>query len=67
MNFEDLQFHEPLFLAWNFAGDPAREVLKDSCQELMLMCRHVRSTFAKAVDDYRTSEKVQAMKIDSKE
>ncbi|KAJ9172434.1 hypothetical protein P3X46_015675 [Hevea brasiliensis] len=36
-------------------GDPAREVLKDGCQNLMLMCHHVRSTFDKAVGDYRTN------------
>ncbi|KAF9665570.1 hypothetical protein SADUNF_Sadunf16G0136800 [Salix dunnii] len=34
-------------------GDPAREVLKDACQNLMMMCQHVRSTLDKAVDDYR--------------
>ncbi|KAJ4725676.1 DNA-directed RNA polymerases I and III subunit like [Melia azedarach] len=48
-------------------GDPASEVLKDACQDLMLMCRHVRSTFDKAVDDFKASNGVQAMKIDSKE
>ncbi|CAK7331372.1 unnamed protein product [Dovyalis caffra] len=36
-------------------GDPAREVLKDACQNLMLMCQHVRSTLDKAVDDYRSN------------
>ncbi|KAL1073739.1 hypothetical protein V6Z11_D11G244200 [Gossypium hirsutum] len=34
----------------------AREVLKDACQNLMLMCRHVRCTFDKA-----------ALKIDSQD
>ncbi|TXG74230.1 hypothetical protein EZV62_002809 [Acer yangbiense] len=48
------------------SGDPAREVLKDACLDLMLMCRHVRSTFDKAVDDFRVNEGVQAMNIDSK-
>ncbi|XP_021603781.1 uncharacterized protein LOC110608795, partial [Manihot esculenta] len=28
-----------------FSGDPAREVLKDGCQYLMLMCQHVRINF----------------------
>lgn len=26
-------------LLWNFVGDQASEVLKDSCQDLMLMCQ----------------------------
>ncbi|XP_020219417.1 DNA-directed RNA polymerases I and III subunit RPAC2 isoform X1 [Cajanus cajan] len=34
-------------------GDPAREVLNDACQDLMLMCQHVRSTFDKAVSDFK--------------
>ncbi|GMI97147.1 RNApolymerase 14 kDa subunit [Hibiscus trionum] len=46
-------------------GDPASEVLKDACQDLMLMCRHVRSTFDKAVEDFKASNAVKAMKIDS--
>ncbi|KAK7266755.1 hypothetical protein RIF29_19409 [Crotalaria pallida] len=37
-------------------GDPAREVLKDGCQDLMLMCQHVRSTFDKAVIDFKIAE-----------
>ncbi|KAK3200250.1 hypothetical protein Dsin_023665 [Dipteronia sinensis] len=58
------------------SGDPAREVLKDACLDLMLMCRHVRSTFDKAVEDFRVNEgvpdskaneRVQAMNIDSEE
>ncbi|CAI0392971.1 unnamed protein product [Linum tenue] len=34
-------------------GDPAREVLKDGCQNLMLMCQHVRGALDKAVADFR--------------
>ncbi|KAG2673279.1 hypothetical protein I3843_13G070600 [Carya illinoinensis] len=34
-------------------GAPAGEVLKDACQDLMMMCQHVRSTFDKAVSDYK--------------
>ncbi|PKI32272.1 DNA-directed RNA polymerases I and III subunit RPAC2 [Punica granatum] len=34
-------------------GEPAREVLKDACQDLMLMCQTVRSTFDKAVADFK--------------
>ncbi|KAH7549960.1 hypothetical protein ACOSP7_025013 [Xanthoceras sorbifolium] len=45
-------------------GDPAREVLKDACQDLMLMCQHVRSTFDKVVVDFRANEGVRAMNID---
>jgi len=37
-------------------GDPSREVLKDACQDLMLMCQHVRSTFDKAVSDFKISK-----------
>ncbi|KAK6247157.1 hypothetical protein QUC31_018722 [Theobroma cacao] len=48
-------------------GDPAREVFKDACQDLMLMCRHVRSGFDKAVEDFKASNAVKAMKIDSQD
>ncbi|KAG5401696.1 hypothetical protein IGI04_016303, partial [Brassica rapa subsp. trilocularis] len=37
-------------------GDPAREVLKDACQELMLMNRHVRSVFHKAVSEFKEEQ-----------
>ncbi|GKV08008.1 hypothetical protein SLEP1_g19699 [Rubroshorea leprosula] len=47
-------------------GDPAREVLKDACQDLMLMCRHVRSTFDKAVDEFKISNPVEEMNIGKK-
>lgn len=36
-----------------FTGAPAREALKDASQDLMMMCQHVRSTFDKAVADYK--------------
>ncbi|KAG0480837.1 hypothetical protein HPP92_011695 [Vanilla planifolia] len=39
-------------------GDPAKEVLKDSLHDLILMCRHVRSTFDKAVIDFKSSEEM---------
>ncbi|PPD86536.1 hypothetical protein GOBAR_DD16535 [Gossypium barbadense] len=48
-------------------GDPAKEVLKDACQNLMLMCRNVRCTFDKAVEDFKASNAVKAMKIDSQD
>ncbi|KAJ4972007.1 hypothetical protein NE237_005106 [Protea cynaroides] len=44
-------------------GDPAKEVLKDAFQDLMGMCQHVRTTFDKAVVDFKTSEPVKAMNI----
>ncbi|KAL4610739.1 hypothetical protein ACB092_08G073200 [Castanea dentata] len=34
-------------------GAPAREVLKDACQDLMMMCQHVRSTLDVAVADFK--------------
>lgn len=34
------------------AGEPAVDVLKDACQDLMLMCQQVRGTFVKAVEDF---------------
>ncbi|XP_012068526.1 DNA-directed RNA polymerases I and III subunit RPAC2 [Jatropha curcas] len=40
-------------------GDPAREVLKDGCQNLMLLCRQVRSTFDKAVSDYKKNNPIE--------
>lgn len=44
-------------------GDPASEVLKDACQDLMLMCQHVRSTFDKAVVDFKMSKPIEDMNI----
>ncbi|KAK7376833.1 hypothetical protein VNO80_02250 [Phaseolus coccineus] len=37
-------------------GDPASEVLKDACQDLMLMCQHVRGTFDKVVSDFKKQQ-----------
>jgi len=36
--------------------DLASEVLKDVCQDLMLMCQHVRGTFDKAVSDFKKQQ-----------
>ncbi|KAJ0726710.1 putative DNA-directed RNA polymerase, RBP11-like dimerization domain-containing protein [Helianthus annuus] len=36
-------------------GDPAKEVLKDSCQDLMMICQHVRSTFDQVVADFKNN------------
>ncbi|XP_028757152.1 uncharacterized protein LOC114716331 [Neltuma alba] len=59
----------PQFSAYNICylcasiGDSAREVLKDACQDLMLMCQHVRSTFDKSVNDFKMSKNVKDMDI----
>ncbi|QCD93782.1 DNA-directed RNA polymerases I and III subunit RPAC2-like [Vigna unguiculata] len=37
-------------------GDPAKEVFKDGCLELMLMCRHVRSTFDDALIEFKKTK-----------
>lgn len=42
-----------------FLGDPAREVFRDGCQELMLMNRHVRSVFDKAVAKFKVEEEAR--------
>ncbi|XP_057976903.1 uncharacterized protein LOC131164022 [Malania oleifera] len=47
-------------------GDPAAEVVKDACQDLSLMCQHVRNTFDKAVTDFKMSKPIEAMKIENK-
>ncbi|XP_059660818.1 uncharacterized protein LOC132307153 [Cornus florida] len=44
-------------------GDPATEVLKDSCQDLMLMCQHVRSTVDQAVADFKNAQALKDMNI----
>ncbi|CAL9004702.1 unnamed protein product [Prunus brigantina] len=45
--------------------DAAKDVFNDSCQDLMVICQHVRSTFDKAVVDFRMSKSVNGMDIDS--
>ncbi|KAG8385330.1 hypothetical protein BUALT_Bualt03G0031600 [Buddleja alternifolia] len=44
-------------------GDVAGEVLKDSCQDLMLVCQHVRSTFDQAVMEFKNKEGLKSMNI----
>ncbi|XP_038893936.1 DNA-directed RNA polymerases I and III subunit RPAC2 [Benincasa hispida] len=44
-------------------GDPAREVLKDACQNLMVVCQHVRNTFDKAVLDIKLTKPVGDINI----
>ncbi|KAK2975883.1 hypothetical protein RJ640_015314 [Escallonia rubra] len=44
-------------------GDPASEVFKDSCQDLMLICQHVRSTFDHAVTNFKNEKGINAMDL----
>ncbi|KAK6127015.1 hypothetical protein DH2020_039243 [Rehmannia glutinosa] len=44
-------------------GVPARDVLKDSCQDLMLVCQHVRSTVDQAVMEFKNKQWVESMNI----
>ncbi|KAK1373730.1 DNA-directed RNA polymerases I and III subunit RPAC2 [Heracleum sosnowskyi] len=44
-------------------GDPASEVLRDSCQDLMLMCQHIRGTFDQAVLDFTNEKGLEDMDI----
>ncbi|KAF3650028.1 putative mannan endo-1,4-beta-mannosidase 6-like [Capsicum annuum] len=44
-------------------GDPAREVLNDSCQDLMLICENVRDTFNKATSKFKTEKGLSSMDI----
>ncbi|PON70853.1 DNA-directed RNA polymerase Rpb11, 13-16kDa subunit, conserved site [Parasponia andersonii] len=45
-------------------GEPAKDIMKDACQDLMLMCKHVRQTFDQAVVDFKKKKPVQDMNID---
>ncbi|XP_010312738.1 uncharacterized protein [Solanum lycopersicum] len=44
-------------------GDPARELLNDSCQDLMLICENVRETFEKAILKFKTEGGLSSMNI----
>lgn len=44
-------------------GDAASEVLKDSCQDLMLVCQHVTSTFDQAVMEFKSKQGIESMNI----
>ncbi|XP_057536028.1 uncharacterized protein LOC130814053 [Amaranthus tricolor] len=44
-------------------GDPACEVLKDGCQNLSYLCKHVRKTFDNAVAEYKTSKANDSMDV----
>ncbi|KAH7445017.1 hypothetical protein KP509_02G102400 [Ceratopteris richardii] len=38
-------------------GDPAKDVLKDALQDLMVMCQHIRKTFTNAVDQHKVAKR----------
>ncbi|KAK8913798.1 hypothetical protein KSP39_PZI023761 [Platanthera zijinensis] len=46
-------------------GDAAKDVLKDSLQDLILMCQHVRFTFDHSVSDFILSPSYQEMNTDT--
>ncbi|KAL6658658.1 hypothetical protein ACP70R_001624 [Stipagrostis hirtigluma subsp. patula] len=48
-------------------GDPARDVLKDALQNLVVMCQHVRGTFDNAVDGYRANKHAEEMDVDEQQ
>ncbi|EOA28142.1 hypothetical protein CARUB_v10024331mg [Capsella rubella] len=52
--------HEKVNIRVQTTGDPASEVFKDACQELMQINRHVRSVFDKAVTAYKAEEERKA-------
>ncbi|XP_074359343.1 uncharacterized protein LOC141698536 [Apium graveolens] len=45
-------------------GVPANEVLKDSCQDLLMICQHSRHTFSLAVEGFRNEQVRKAMDIE---
>jgi DNA-directed RNA polymerases I and III subunit RPAC2 len=49
------------------AGEPAKDVLKDALQDLMVMCQHLRGTFDNTVTDYRSNKSAEQMDIDPKQ
>ncbi|KAG8051251.1 hypothetical protein GUJ93_ZPchr0009g2263 [Zizania palustris] len=44
--------------------DSAKDVLKDSLQDLMVMCQHVRGTFDTAVSDFQQNKTAEGVDID---
>ncbi|KQJ91915.1 DNA-directed RNA polymerases I and III subunit RPAC2 [Brachypodium distachyon] len=45
-------------------GDPAKDVMVDALQDLMVMCQHARGTFDTAVADFRANKPMERMDID---
>jgi DNA-directed RNA polymerase I and III subunit RPAC2 len=48
------------------AGDPAKDVLKDALQDLMVMCQHVRGIFDIAVANHRAKKPAEQIDVDQK-
>nr|ABK22308.1 unknown [Picea sitchensis]ACN40703.1 unknown [Picea sitchensis] len=46
-------------------GDPAKDVLKDALQDLMVVCQQVRQTFGKAVVTFNATRGVKEMSTES--
>lgn len=46
-------------------GDPAKDVLKDALQDLMVVCQQVRQTFGKAVATFNATRGVKEMSTES--
>ncbi|KQJ88927.1 hypothetical protein BRADI_4g22120v3 [Brachypodium distachyon] len=46
-------------------GDPAKDVMKDALQDLMVMGQHVRATFDKAVADFKSNIPAEQMDVDA--
>ncbi|PVH34036.1 hypothetical protein PAHAL_8G122000 [Panicum hallii] len=47
-------------------GDPAKDVLKDALQDLMVMCQHVRGIFDIAVANHRAKKPAEQIDVDQK-
>ncbi|CAJ1947390.1 unnamed protein product [Sphenostylis stenocarpa] len=47
-------------------GDPAKEVMKDGCQDLMRMCQHIRSSFTDAFIDFKRTKTDTKQDMDTK-
>ncbi|KAK1276729.1 hypothetical protein QJS04_geneDACA010006 [Acorus gramineus] len=47
-------------------GDPAKDVLKDALQDMVIISQHVRSTFDKAVIDFKASNSIAKVKSSHK-
>ncbi|KAL1829063.1 hypothetical protein DCAR_0208361 [Daucus carota subsp. sativus] len=45
-------------------GDPANEILKDSCQDLLMICQHARKTFEQVVQDFKNKQALEAMNME---
>eukprot|EP00249_Psilotum_nudum_P003422 c16807_g1_i1 orf=336-719(-) len=46
-------------------GVPAKDLLKDGLQDLMVICQHVRATFEKAVEQHKVSKAMSEVSMKS--